>query len=148
MPIAVERAYARDATNLALLFDEYRQFYGKPSDLDAAQDFLRERLEKHESAVFFAGTLQQPHGFMQLYPSFSSISLKRMWILNDLYVPPARRGNGIGRALLLAAEAFARSQNAKGLVLQTAHSNLVAKSLYLSAGWHEDGEFATFEREL
>ena len=148
MSAVVQRAFVNDVPHLAPLFNEYREFYGKPSDLGAAEAFLRERIDQNESAVFFVGTVALPIAFMQLYPSFSSLSLRRMWILNDLYVVPSQRRNGFGRALLIAAESFARSQNAKGLVLQTAHSNSVAQALYLSTGWRLEREFATFEREV
>ena len=86
--LIVREAQSGDLEPLARLFDEYRQFYEQASDLEGARRFLAERGSRHESVVFLAidsvsGTAV---GFTQLYPSFSSISMKRVWILNDLYV--------------------------------------------------------------
>ena len=55
-------------------------------------------------------------GFTQLYPSFSSLSLKSVWILNDLYVYEEYRKQGVGKMLLDAAKEFALKQIAKGLL--------------------------------
>ena len=63
-------------------------------------------------------------GFTQLYPSFSSISMRRIWILNDLFVAEDRRGRGAAQRLLDAAKAYAVETNAKGLALSTAVETL------------------------
>jgi GNAT superfamily N-acetyltransferase len=39
--------------------------------------------------------------------------MKRVWILNDLFVAPEHRRRGLGRALMLAAETFAREPDSK-----------------------------------
>lgn len=85
-------------------------------------------------------------GFAQLYPSFSSTSMKRVWILNDLFVPPAHRHGGVGRALLAAAEELARNTDAKGLVLATQKTNAPAKALYRAHGWKLDEVFDHYHR--
>ena len=137
--ISVRRADAGDLDAVAPLFDAYRGFYGQPSDLSRARAFLRERLERGESAILLAlredGT---PAGFTQLYPMFSSVRTARTWILNDLYVDAGARRLGVGRALLSAAADFARAQGAAGLVLETTRDNATARALYRAAGWHED----------
>src|SRR6185437_8325183 len=99
--VQVKRATAADSETIAPLFDAYRQFYQQVSDLDGARAYLTERLEGGESVVFFAllddGTSA---GFTQLYPIFSSTSMQRAWLLNDLFVAPGTRRAGVGRALL------------------------------------------------
>ena len=103
---------------LATLFDGYRQFYEQAPDLDGARAFLAGRLERGESVLFLALLDQDgqeiPAGLAQLYPSFSSASMQRLWILNDLFVAPEARKHGVGRALLQAAREHAESTGAKG----------------------------------
>ena len=143
--VQVTRAALADIETVASLFDAYRQFYQQPSDLDGARAYLTERLERGESVIFLAllddGT---PAGFTQLYPIFSSTSMQRAWLLNDLFVAPVARRAGVGRALLERAHAFARETHAKELMLQTAVDNLPAQRLYESLGWQRDNDFYVY----
>jgi GNAT superfamily N-acetyltransferase len=142
--ILIKRAGLEDMDAAAPLFDAYRQFYGQRSDLAAARAFLDERLRRGESVVFLAvadGPEGRAVGFMQLYPSFTSVSLGRLWILNDLYVDPGVRRGGVGRRLLERARDWAVETQAKGLVLSTGVTNKTAQSLYESCGWTRDDEF-------
>ncbi len=93
---------------VAPLFDQYRVFYRQPSDPALAQAFIAERVANRESVIFLALQDGEPVGFTQLYPSFSSVSARRTWILNDLYVVPSCRGQGVGSALLERARAMRR----------------------------------------
>jgi ribosomal protein S18 acetylase RimI-like enzyme len=134
---------------LAPLFDAYRVFYGQPSDVEAARDFLHERFTLGESIVFMAmletdsGT--QAVGFTQLYPMFSSVSLKRIWILNDLYVEADVRGQRIGERLIERAVQLAKESGAKGIQLETAHTNTSGQKLYERLGFErEDLEYRTY----
>jgi ribosomal protein S18 acetylase RimI-like enzyme len=133
---------------LAALFESYRRFYGEAPDLDGARDFLAERLERGESVLLLALLDQDgqeiPAGLAQLYPSFSSTSLRRLWILNDLYVAPEARKHGVGRALLRAAREHAERTQAKGLELMTARDNFAAQALYESMGWERDEVFLPY----
>ena len=136
--LVTRRAGPRDLDALAVLFDGYRGFYGQPSDVPRARDWLRTRLRVGESVVLVAeheGTLA---GFVQLYPMFSSVRTARTWILNDLFVAEAARRRGVARALLDAAAAFAREDGAAGISLETTRGNAAARALYRSADWHED----------
>jgi GNAT superfamily N-acetyltransferase len=141
----VRRAGLADIGDLAPLFDDYRQFYGQRSDLAAARAFLSERLRRDESVIFIASADDVALGFTQLYPSFSSVSVKRLWILNDLFVSPAARRGGVGRRLLERAREWAVETGAKGLTLTTALTNSAARSLYESCGWRLDDEFAHYQ---
>jgi GNAT superfamily N-acetyltransferase len=133
---------------LATLFDGYRQFYGEQSDLGGARAFLAERLERGESALFLAVFDQNgrevPAGLAQLYPSFSSTSMRRLWILNDLFVAAEARKYGVGRALLQAAREHAERTGAKGLELMTARDNFAAQALYETMGWRRDEVFLSY----
>ena len=140
----VKRAAVADLDALAPLFDAYRQFYGQRSDLPAARAFLEERLRREESVIFLAVDGEggnEALGFTQLYPSFSSVSVRRLWILNDLFVRPGLRRGGVGRRLLERAREWAIETDAKGLMLATAVSNAAARALYESCGWRRDDEF-------
>ncbi len=141
----VRRAGVGDLGDLAPLFDGYRQFYGQRSDLAAARAFLAERLRRDEAVIFVAIADDAMLGFTQLYPSFSSVSVKRLWILNDLFVSPAARRGGVGRRLLERAREWAVETDAKGLTLTTALTNSAARSLYESCGWRRDDEFAHYQ---
>ncbi len=141
----VRRAGLGDVGDLAPLFDLYRQFYGQRSDLAAARAFLSERVRRDESVIFIASADDLALGFTQLYPSFSSVSVRRLWILNDLFVSPAARRAGVGRRLLERAREWAVETGAKGLTLTTALTNSAARSLYESCGWRLDDEFAHYQ---
>ena len=140
----IRRASRDDVDDLAPLFDGYRRFYAQPSDIAAARAFLEERLSRDESVIFFAVDDGEALGFTQLYPSFSSVSLRRLWILNDLFVRPGVRRGGVGRRLLERARQWALETGAKGLTLATQPTNAAAKALYESCGWRRD-EFEHFE---
>ena len=138
MSVTVSQAQPADLDALTVLFDAYRQFYGQPSDVAAARDWLRSRLRFGESKVLLARRNGEPAGFVQLYPMFSSVRLARTWILNDLYVLPTNRRGGVARALMDAAADFARADGAAGISLETTRDNAPARALYRAAGWHED----------
>lgn len=123
---------------LVPLFDGYRQFYRQASDLAAAHAFLHDRLSNNESIIFLAQTPEAGLGFCQLYPSFSSVSMQRLWILNDLFVAEHARGQGVASGLLNVARDWAISTKSKGLVLETEATNTSAQRLYEQHGWQRD----------
>ncbi|WP_131669147.1 GNAT family N-acetyltransferase [Psychrobacter pygoscelis] len=140
---------ASELASVVPLFDNYRVFYGQPSDLDLARSFLSARLANAESVILLAkDDDDKPIGFTQLYPSFSSVSAARTWVLNDLYVLEEYRGQGIGRQLLNAARDHAVSTKAKGISLQTARDNTNAQQLYESVGYVMDTEYFNYFLDL
>jgi putative acetyltransferase len=130
------------------LFDAYRQFYGRPSDPEGARRFLAERLDRDESVILAVVEDGRAVGFTQLYPSFSSVSMKPIWVLNDLFVDEAARGRGVGAALLRAARRHAGRTGAVRLALSTSVTNATARSLYERDGWRRDTAFLHYEYEL
>jgi len=146
--ITVRQASLADLDDLAALFDEYRQFYGRESDLKAARTFLQARFNHGESTLFIAHDLASPVGFAQLYPSFSSVSMARTFIVNDLYVRPKLRRKGVASSLLSAAESYGNALGAVRLTLSTAVTNEQAQALYLAAGWKRDEQFHVFHRAI
>jgi len=146
--VRIRRAHPSDAAAVALLFDGYRQFYGQGSDLDGAGRFIAERLDAGESTVLLAEAGGEAIGFAQLYPSFTSVGMGRIWVLNDLFVAPAHRGTGAGRALLEAAAAFGRETGARRLTLSTQVTNATAQAAYEAGGWVRDCEFYVYNLQL
>ena len=115
------RVSAEQVDLVAPLFDAYRQFYGQPPDLDGARRFLAQRLGQGESVIFAVVQAGRPLGFTQLYPSFSSVSMRPIWVLNDLYVAEGARRRGVGARLLGAARDHALSTGAVRLVRHLRH---------------------------
>jgi len=142
----IERIAIDDLESISLLFSQYRQFYGQPDDSLACQRFLETRLQRGDAVLFGAWLEESLVGFSQLYPSFSSVALQRVWILNDLFVDEHARRQGAGKALLNRAVQFAEQSNAARLVLCTGVENKPAKALYESLGWslHADYDYYVF----
>lgn len=144
----IERVTENDLELLIPLFDEYRVFYGATSDREGARAFLTDRMKQEESVLLIAvewdGNEKRAGGFTQLYPSFSSISLQRLWILNDLFVTPELRGQGLGSMLLNSARDYALETNTKGLTLTTMTENAPAQRLYEAHGYIQDDDFYTY----
>ena len=134
---SIRRITAADIIDIISLFDGYRVFYKMKSDTDAAAKFLNERITKEESIIFAAYEDNKAVGFVQLYYTFSSVSLEKSLILNDLFVDTQYRGASIGEQLLLKAQEFCKMNNYKGLALETAIDN-PAQKLYEKLGWTKD----------
>jgi len=148
--VIASRATLDDLDALATLFDGYRVFYKQPSDLGLARAFIEERLRRDESVVFIAydGGNREALGFTQLYPMFSSVSARRIWVLNDLFVVPAARKRGVARALMDCARDFAREAGALRLILETAEDNHAAQALYESLGYVRESDERHYSLEL
>ncbi len=137
--IKVEQATIKDLDKLAILFDQYRIFYKKQTDLSGAKTFLKERISGSESVIFISfDDNNKITGFTQLYPLFSSTRMKRLWLLNDLFVDPNSRGKGISVALINKAKDLSRQTGACGLTLETAKTNTIGNSLYPKVGFALD----------
>ncbi|MEA5391286.1 GNAT family N-acetyltransferase [Cyanobium gracile UHCC 0139] len=143
-PASVRQATAADLEALVPLFDGYRQFYGQPSGPADVRAFLHQRLTQGDSVLFIAAADGRAVGFTQLYPSFSSVSMARIFILNDLFVLPEARRSGVARLLLDAAVRHGREAGAIRLSLSTALTNTAAQALYASAGWERDAVFSVY----
>ncbi|MCH9742466.1 MAG: GNAT family N-acetyltransferase [Proteobacteria bacterium] len=139
--ITVRQAVLSDLEALTPLFDDYRRFYGRTSDIAAARVFLSDRFNHGESVLFIAHEAGAPTGFVQLYPSFSSISLARIFILNDLFVSEHCRNKGVGSLLIEKAIDYAKALGAVRLSLSTAITNQTAQTVYEANGWKRDEQF-------
>ena len=146
------RAERGDAARIAPLFDAYRGFYGKPSDLAGALRFLEARVANAEALAFVARSTRDPDsellGFSLVYPTISSVSMSRAWVLNDLFVRASVRRLGVGRALARFVLDEARRAGAAYVELATQLTNTSARELYESEGFKQDAEFAHYTIEL
>jgi GNAT superfamily N-acetyltransferase len=135
MLVQIKKAAAEDVKLITPLFNAYRIFYHQAPNEKAAADFLLQRLSNNESVIFIAFTNGIAVGFCQLFPIFSSVSMQRTWLLNDLYVSENARGKGVAAALLNQAKEFGIASNSKWLLLQTGADNFTAQSVYEKNGW-------------
>lgn len=145
--IAVRRASADDLDDVAELFDDYRAFYDLPRDLAGARRFLAERFARQESVILVA-SVGRLVGFAQLYSGFSSLSMGRMVVLNDLFVAPSARRLGVANRLVDASIAHGREIGALYIELATQRTNQNAQRLYLAKGFQTDEAFTHMSRGL
>lgn len=139
------KATIQDLQQLAGLFDQYRIFYHKDSDIPAAEKFLTERIQTKDSEIFIAENEGKLVGFVQLYPLFSSTRMKRYWLLNDLYVNENYRGKRFSKELIEEAKELARLTDAAGILLETGKSNTIGNQLYPSCGFEIYDEVNFYE---
>ena len=148
MPTII-RAKEEHTNELARLFNLYRIFYEQKSDQSLAFDFVKKRLINNESIVFMAeeesGIFS---GFVQLYPSFCSVSATPIIILYDLYVEQESRSKGIGRQLMNAVKEYAKLNDYDRLELSTAKDNYIGQALYESLGYQKDDEFFHYSLDV
>jgi ribosomal protein S18 acetylase RimI-like enzyme len=147
--VSVREARIEDLQKVADLFNLYRQFYGQPSNLTIARQFLSDRFTKGESLILVANSVSDHLvGFCQLYPMFCSVEAAPIYSLYDLFVLPVARKLGVGRLLLNAAEDQARKHGKVRMDLTTARTNLAAQSLYESDGWMRDEIFFAYSKRV
>ena len=145
----IRPATNNDITQLAQLFDVYRQFYEQAPNITLANAFIAERLNKQESVIFIAENSDKILvGFCQIYPSFCSVIAAKIGVLYDLFVDESARKTGAGRALMLAAQEYASNNGMARLDLSTAKNNHAAQTLYKSLGWVRDDIFYVYNKEI
>ncbi len=125
-----------DLEQLAELFDGYRVFYKKDSNLNGAKDFLGERIRNEDSKIYVCEINEgKLVGFVQLYPLFSSTRMQKLWLLNDLFVKPEFRGKRISIKLINRAKKLVKDSAACAMFLETGKSNLIGNNLYPKTGF-------------
>lgn len=140
----ISKANASDLPELHALVEKYRAFY-KQAESDKTLSYLEQRIANDEAIVFIARVNGAAVGFTLLYPTFSTVSLSNIWLLNDLYVDESARGNGIASELMDVAELSAKSAGATRVFLRTANDNLPAQSLYEGRNWVKDEVFRRYD---
>lgn len=147
--MTIRKATMKDLGSLSVLFDEYRIFYKCESDLKSSKSFISERINSSDSVIFVAVSAGEIlTGFVQLYPLLSSIQMKKLWLLNDLYVNPDFRGLQVSVMLIERTKQLCSETNSAGLLLETAKSNTIGNSLYLKTDFvlDTDHNYYTWNR--
>ncbi len=135
---------------LTPLFIKYREFYGELPFPDSSRKFLETHLKRKESVIYLALADDEDKllGYCQLFPSYSSLSLKRVWILNDIFVAEDARRMLVADRLLQTAKQMAKETNAVRMRVATSVDNEVAQKVYESIGFREDTKFKNYILEL
>ena len=144
----IVKAENKHLNELGRLFNLYRIFYEEDDDLEKASKYISARFNDGDSMIFVAENGDELSGFVQLYPSYCSVSAVPILILYDLFVDQSKRSKGIGRSLMNAARNFARENGYKRLELSTAKDNYIGQSLYESLGYEVDQEFLHYSLEI
>ena len=130
----VRRATAEDAGTVAVLMHDFNTEFDEPTDQpEVLERRYRAQLESGDVTVLLGG--EGPDGFAQLRYRGQIYSDAPAAYLEELYVAPPKRGEGLGRALLEAAMEEARARGADHIDLGTAESDTAARGLYESAGF-------------
>lgn len=142
----IKRGTVDDIEKLAILFNDYRKFYEQESDLDGARAFIEARLRKSESIVFLVVDGEEALGFVQLYPTFSSVAMKQAYILNDLFVVESARKRGVAQQLIEQCYTYCEDMGARYITLETAESNTKAQALYEKMGMHTEPDVRHYSK--
>ena len=145
----IVRANINHLDELVSLFEQYRAFYKADEDYEAAYSFIKERITEDDSVIFIALDFNKKGmGFVQLYPAFSSVGMKKLWLLNDLFVDNKFRKLGLAKQLMEMAKHHAVKSQSQGLKLATQVENLAAKSLYEKLGYKKVTAFEHYVLKL
>lgn len=142
--IKIIQASVDNPDELSKLFQSYRIFYKKTPDTEGEKAFLKDRIINQESVVYLAKSGDRFIGFVQLYPVFSSVRMKKLWLLNDLFVDADYRKTGAASLLIEKSKELAIETKSAGLMLQTAKDNITAQSVYNKTDFVRDEDFYTY----
>lgn len=137
-----------DIEELLPLFLGYRVFYKREKLPEESRAYMRARFGAGDYVGFLARLDGKAVGFAILSATFSSGVMKRIWLLNDIFVEPSVRKAGVGAALMKRVDEFGRESGAGRLDLFTAQDNKTAQSVYERAGWKRDTVFFRYQKTL
>ncbi|MFT5111088.1 MAG: ribosomal protein S18 acetylase RimI-like enzyme [Parasphingorhabdus sp.] len=129
------RADVSHISDVAILFDLYRQFYECEADLELATNYIAERIKNNESVIHVAIDGNAICGFVQMYPTFCSVQAVKIFVLYDLFVEKNARKRGVGELLMNKASEYARANGAARMDLSTAFTNRAGQHLYEKLGY-------------
>ncbi|MGX5172937.1 N-acetyltransferase family protein [Aliikangiella sp. IMCC44653] len=144
----IRQAQLSDLASLATVYDEYRQLFSLPSSKQRCVAFLRERLVKQDSIIWIAVINDTVVGFIQIYPSFSSIAMRPIWQFNDLFIGTQFRRKNIATQLIQSMEVAAQQNNIFSIKLATATTNQAAQQLYKKLNYQPSSDFLHFFKQV
>jgi ribosomal protein S18 acetylase RimI-like enzyme len=142
------QATIHDLQRLVPIFDSYREHFEQEKNPLLVERFLFEKFEHLESVIFIAEQQNEVIGFAQLYPTFSSLTLQRVWLLNDFFVAKEFRDCGVGTKLFGRVKDFSILTKSKGIELSVEHTNKRAWSFWEKQGFKLDEEFRYYFSKL
>ena len=141
----IKNISTEELDDLVVLFDQYMVFYKQPSAPIKYREYLNKRLKNNEATVFIAySTESQPVGFVLNYHTFSSVSLSKVIVLNDLFIAPLYRKQGIANGLIDCSINLAKSTGSARVDLGTAKDNFSAQALYEKMGFVKDTQYFSY----
>jgi ribosomal protein S18 acetylase RimI-like enzyme len=151
----IRRATPGDADAVARLLHDFQLEFDEPTPgIDALEGRYADLIRNRDMTVLLAGDGKAGFAQIRYRPWVYSAGPQAHSYLEELYVVPSLRGQGIGRALLEAAMDTARDEGATHMELGTSETDTAARALYESAGFTNregspDGPVMLFyEREL
>ena len=144
--IEIIPASQQNLKQVASLFDQYRVFYNMSSDIAAAENFIQKRIAQQDSLIFLAFKQSAAVGFMQIYPSFSSMAMLPIWILNDLFVCSSARQTGCAKKMMMYLQERAKNHGIFSIKLATENTNYKAKALYHGLGYQLNQNFSHYSK--
>lgn len=133
-PAPVRLAEVRDLEAIGRLLDDFNREFGEPSPgRRRLADRVATLLGEDELTVLLAGEGPDGLAVLRFRPAIWSEALE--CYLAELYVAPDRRGQGLGRALMLAAIDTAHARGADRIELATSDGDVAARALYESLGF-------------
>ena len=134
----VDYRQATDAQALVMLLDAYaRDPMGGGEGL---ADEVKARLcsdlaQRPDAASFIAWLDAQPVGLINCIEAYSTFRARPLMNIHDIAVLPGHRGQGVGQALLAAAEVHALERGCCKLTLEVLTGNAVALRSYERFGF-------------
>jgi GNAT superfamily N-acetyltransferase len=132
----------------AALFDEYRQHFGANPAPEAVGTWIREQVLSSRTQIYVAAHSAEARGICTIAVVPAALTLRTVWLIRDLYVPPPARRQGVARALLTHVAHEARQAGAHRLSLQTETANVRAIELYARNGFDVLTDVAVMDRLL
>jgi ribosomal protein S18 acetylase RimI-like enzyme len=133
LDLVVRPATADDAPAIGRLLDAFNREFGDPTP---GPQWLADRVEyllSEDMVVLLTGAGPEGIAVLRFRPSLWSPALE--CYLAELYVAPAQRGRGLGRALMVAVLDAARERGADRVELGTSEADRAARALYESLGF-------------
>ena len=130
-----------DLELLVPAFDQYRQFYRQESQPEQVREFLKPLIEEEKSKIFLSFEEGELTGFIQLYPSFSSIGLAPIWVLNDFFIFGGSDRRQIAKGLLDAAKMLCEASKGVRVEVTTRKENHRLHKIYRDYGFEKDYKY-------